>query len=180
EPTPTDRGRPVPSLTTPEPALTPPGPSSSPTGTTDDARSQAEVLDSLLDASAGSRKLLLRALQDAGNCINTVAAAQALDQVADERNTQLQQVRELRVTALRNGTQIQATLLEALTRSVEADRAFARWARGIRAEGCQQDGNYRDGVSASSAARAAKALFCSVWNPVAAGFGLPRRTLEEI
>jgi hypothetical protein len=84
------------------------------------------------------------------------------------------------VDLIHNGAQIRNTLVDALTYSVAADRAFGAWAEYIAAGNCGHDSNYRDASAASESATSAKRQFCQAWNPVAVSFGLSTRNEGEV
>jgi hypothetical protein len=145
-----------------------------------DGRTQAIGVDTLLNASTSSRTSLRAALADTDNCVNAASAAATLGRVTDERSGQLARARELPVDAMPGGGTIRALLVEALTHSVAADRAFTAWASTVAAGRCGHDANHAEAGRASTRATAAKRAFCAAWNPVAVGYGLPSRTEDEV
>ncbi|WP_203931636.1 hypothetical protein [Virgisporangium ochraceum] len=157
-----------------------PAPVPSTASPTTDGRTQAIGLDTLIAASSNSRTRLRTALADADRCVDAEAAADTLRQVTAERDGQLSRARELPVDAIPNGRTIRDHLVAALAHSVAADRAFTAWADNVASGRCGQDANYAEAGRASTAATAAKRSFCSAWNPVAVGFGLPTRTEDEV
>jgi hypothetical protein len=159
-------------MTTPRPT---PTPSPSP-----DGRTQAIGLDTLLNASSSSRTSLRAALSDADRCVDAASAADTLQRVTDERSGQLARARELPVDAIPGGANVRSLLVDALTYSVAADRAFTAWAANVAAGWCGHDAHYAEAGRASSSATAAKRAFCATWNPVASGYRLPTRTEDEV
>lgn len=153
---------------------------SAPKSPATDGRTQAIGLDTLLNASSNSRTNLRAALNDAERCVNAASAADTLRRVTDERSGQLARARELPVDAIAGGTAIRDRLVSALTHSVAADEAFTAWARNVATGRCGHDANYAEAGRASSAATTAKRAFCTAWNPVAAGYGLPTRVEAEV
>ncbi len=147
---------------------------------TTDGRTQAIGLDTLLNASSNSRTNLRAALNDAERCVNGASAAETLRRVTDERSGQLARARELPVDLIAGGAAIRIQLVAALTHSVAADEAFTAWARNVAAGRCGHDANYAEAGRASAAATTAKRAFCTAWNPVAAGYGLPTRVEADV
>jgi hypothetical protein len=170
------RGYGAPATRSPTPI---PTPTSTPTPPPD-GRTQAIGVDTLLNASGDSRTSLRAALADAERCVNAAGAAATLQRVTDERSGQLDRARELPVDSIAGGAAIRNRLVEALTHSVAADRAFTAWASNVAAGRCGHDANYSEAGRASSSATAAKRAFCAAWNPVAVGYGLPTRAEADV
>jgi hypothetical protein len=145
-----------------------------------DARDQAVTIDGILAWSARSRSDLNNvALPDLHACRNIVSATDTLRSVTDGRARQLDAVQHVDVSALSNGMSIRDALTRALTYSLDADRAFVRWAEQMP-PGCGYDSNYDDAARYSDAATLAKAEFVALWNPVARMYGLPPRAHSEV
>src|SRR5262249_8196292 len=157
-------------------------PVTSPAQTTDAgaARGQADQVEALLNSSGSSRASLAGALTAADDCTNLSSAVDVLDRVAQDRAAQLAQARRLRVDDLPGGPALLESLVEALTHSLDADRAYAAWIRDELAGGCGTDSNHDAGNTASAAATVAKQQFVRLWNPIAAGYGLRLRQEGDI
>jgi len=71
-----------------------------------------------------------------------------------------------------------------LKASDQADQDFVRWMHDIEGSSCpyvsSSDSNYQGATSASAQADGAKQALLSLWNPVAAQFGLTQYTAGQI
>jgi hypothetical protein len=143
-----------------------------------DARAQAVAVDEIISGSARSKTALGTALADV--CADPAGSLATLRAVEGGRASQLAAAQQLRVDGLTNGDRIRSTLIAALAHSIDADRAFERWASAVMQSGCGQDANYQNGMQASQLAQDAKRAFVTAWNPVAVQFGLPVRTQQSI
>jgi hypothetical protein len=144
---------------------------------------QAEALDSLLTESGGTRSGLGPALERLRACTGTSAALATVRQVTDTRREQVSRLEGLAVGALDDGPALKERLSEALAASLSADERFLAWATGQDGdcrEGSTEGADYRDGLSFSEKATAAKRRFLALWNPLAARYGLPERAEHEI
>ncbi|MBG0815985.1 hypothetical protein [Planomonospora sp. ID82291] len=149
----------------------------------DAGREQAEALDSLLAESGGTRSGLGPALERLRACTGTSAALATVRQVTDTRRDQVSRLDGLPVDALDGGAALKERLAEALGASLSADERFLAWATGQDGdcrEGSTEGADYRDGLSFSEQATAAKKRFLTLWNPLAARYGLPERAEHEI
>ncbi|MFF5175214.1 hypothetical protein ACFY3U_21610 [Micromonospora sp. NPDC000089] len=156
---------------------------STPSGTEDSetrAREQAGAVDAVLAESAASRVHLGGAIADVGECRNLTASIAALHRVARERGAQRDRAAGLTVDALPDGAAMRSQLVAALDRSGAADEAYADWAQRSLDRACVQDANWTRGNDLSVQAQAAKTQFLARWNPTAARYGLPARTVREI
>lgn len=135
------------------------------------ADAQAATVDGILSWSGRTRSTLYAALDDLEACHGPAGATARLRTVAEGRSQQIAALRHLLVTALPNGESLRDTLVQALGYSFQADQAFIRW--GVAEEsGCGHDANYRQGMTYSRSATAAKKRFVAGWNTVAGDYGL--------
>jgi hypothetical protein len=146
--------------------------------TVDLARPQAVAVNAVLENSGGSRANFGVALQSV--CQSPGGSLATIQTVLAGRESQLARAEVLVVDALPNGAAIRSRLVEALTYSMNADRAYVAYARHVQVEGCWADDNLRDGDNISKDAQAAKDRFVELWNPVATTYGLPARTSSSI
>jgi hypothetical protein len=143
-------------------------------------RAQAVAIDSLLVSTVASRAALASALSALDACGDVNGALVAARRVTDQRVAQLDQAQRLRTDALANGEAIRNSLVESLSHSLDADRAYAAWAQNVVSVGCGRDANHDAGDAASQSAGVAKRTFVQLWNPVAVSFGLPVRTDADV
>ena len=103
-------------------------------------------------------------------------APQAFESAAGARQGLLSQL-----ASLPGRSALPRQMLQALTRawlaSVTADRDFARWAQDELTQGCTQndqaDPNFQAAAGPDNRATTGKKAFVSLWNPMAAQYGLP-------
>ncbi|MGW5154431.1 hypothetical protein ACWEPN_03005 [Nonomuraea wenchangensis] len=117
-------------------------------------------------------------------CSKTSAAIAAIEQVTKQRGEQADQAKSLDVSALPKGMALKDALVQALSNSYQADKAYLKWAKRYRPHGCSGktvgDADYDRGNAASEKATAAKTTFVRLWNPLAEQEGLPGRSKDEI
>ena len=165
----------------PNPDLTTSGDFAS-SGPTPAAHDQAVAIDGLLEEMASSRTKLGGAMQDAFRCDGLTAAVDALSQVRDERQEQLDKARALAVDALDEGAELRDTLVSAAEYSLRADEEFLAWAEtnegctGSTPKGEHFDRGQR--ISIDQAAPA-KQKFAQRWNPVAEQEGLSSWSADD-
>jgi hypothetical protein len=78
---------------------------------------------------------------------------------------------------------VKSKLMTALGSSLTADRDYLSWARQQLSGGCtptSQSSAYNAAFNASRRADAAKQAFVQVWNPVAARYGIERKSPRDI
>jgi hypothetical protein len=147
------------------------------------AHDQAVAIDGLLEEMASSRTKLGGAVADASRCDGLTAAVDALGQVRDERQEQLNKARALAVDALDEGVELRNALARAADYSLRADEEFLAWAEAN--EGCTgtntpKDGHFDRGEQISiDQAAPAKQEFADLWNPVAEQEGLSSRSGDD-
>jgi hypothetical protein len=145
----------------------------------DHAKDQAATINGILGWSGRSRAALFGALDDLGECRNIGGATGAVRNVAADRRQQIDALDNVDVSALPGGGSLRDTLVRALTSSLAADQAFARWGAAERST-CRRDGNYQAGASYSQNATALKSQFVNAWNPLARAYGLPEYREPQI
>lgn len=150
------------------------------------AKSQAQLMDELLDVSAGSRTKVAGAVADIERCRNVDAAIRTLDDAAEQRDQQIQKLDALKTDEIARGDELVEWLRKAWEASARADRSFADWGRE-NAEGECEDGDRakttgdkRDANKASGEATTAKTRAVTIWNEAAKAAGLQTRKATEI
>jgi len=145
---------------------------------------QATAIDTLLNASSASRQKLGPALTAVDGCGDVNSAITTLQQVTTERDGQVRQGQSLAVDQLNGGAQLKAALVQALTFSLQADQKFTAWAQAVAAAGCSghapHEDNYNAAQAASGSATTNKQQFVTLWNPVAATYGLQTRSESTV
>jgi hypothetical protein len=179
--------QPVPTTVTepdPEPEPTTP-PTTAPTTTSTpagDPRTQAAAIDAVLSDSVASRRKLNQAIEQVGGCDDLAGAVADIRAVGEERQSQMETVRNADLSALSGGEGLRSGLVTALQYAWEADQGFLAWAEPTLSGGCAaaDDAGYSRGRAASNSAGTAKRAFLSRWNPVAQANGLRTRSAEQI
>jgi hypothetical protein len=113
------------------------------------------------------------------------AATTSLSNAIATRQQVVHTLQTLPVAELPNGTAMSNALTTALNDSAAADQSFRSWLAGITAHGgctgqAPTDANYAAGERSSTSADQAKQTFASLWNPIAATYGLPKVTSTTI
>ncbi|MFB9964816.1 hypothetical protein [Sinosporangium siamense] len=154
------------------------------TTTTSTAREQALAINDILEQSKPSRGALRSALSEMLRCSNMGEAIVNIEHVTRQRGRQADEAEGLNVSALADGAELKDSLVQALSASYRADKAYLKWAKRYRSRACSGktvgDPNYDAGNAASAQATSAKSDFVALWNPVAEQEGLLRRTNDEI
>jgi hypothetical protein len=147
------------------------------------ASRRAAAVSSLLGASASTRRSLQGAVSDVRTCSRLANATSQIRAVARQRSTEYQRASALSLAGLAGGATAKSDLLAALRTSLDADRDYLTWARQQRTSGCTpaaQSGAYATAIRADQQAGTAKAAFVEAWNPIAARYGLPRKSPGDI
>ncbi|MEO3826921.1 hypothetical protein [Actinomadura sp. B10D3] len=134
-------------------------------GSKGDFDEQAKAVDKLLDEMGATRADLGRVV--VGGC-----SADGLQRILNARQGQLDRARNLQMSALDSGEQMQDALVRALEASTESNQRYLDGAPGCPSEGEVSDINQR--------ASDAKTEFIGYWAPVAEKAGLPARTESDI
>jgi hypothetical protein len=142
------------------------------------AHQQAVAVNAILNASGTSRGELGRALTAARKCNGLDAAIAGMQNVAQQREQQINQTKALKVDALANGTRMRSTLAKAINYSLEVDKAYLAWAQATQ-NGCKgrpkPNADSKRGAHLSAQASTAKQQFAALWAPVAQKANLPHR-----
>ena len=167
-------------------ATTPTVPASTSTTIKTLGQQQAQALNDLLTQSTANRSQVQSATTEIAVCGNLAQAQQTLQSSASSRQTLLNSLNELQISQLPNSSQLFAALSSAWTNSMNSDSSYAGWAQdeSNNINGCVQndtsDASYVQAQSTDAAATAAKQSFVTLWNPIAAQYGLPQLTASQI
>jgi len=169
-----------PTVSSPSPS-SPSAAASSPAPVT--ASEQAAALSALLTSSVATRTALHSAVTQVGGCTHLSGAVSQLQAVVNRRAGEYGRASALSTGALPGGAQVKSKLMTALGSSLTADRDYLSWARQQLSGGCtptSQSSAYNAAFNASRRADAAKQAFVQVWNPVAARYGIERKSPRDI
>lgn len=147
--------------------------------------SAASAIDSVLRQSGNARRTVVAATQSVSNCTAGPASElSAMQGAISSRESALQRLSSIAPTDLPDGATLVSDVNSALKASDQADQDFVRWMHDIEGSSCpyvsSSDSNYQGATSASAQADGAKQALLSLWNPVAAQFGLTQYTAGQI
>ena len=151
-------------------------PSSATATPSQSAQQAAASLAGLLAQSVTDRSSTVNAVNSVGQCGPTLSQdPQVLENAAAARQQLLSQLASLPGRSALSGQMLQA-LTGAWLASAAADRDFAQWAQDELSKGCTQndqaDPNFQAAAAPDAQATADKKAFVSLWNPMAAQYGL--------
>lgn len=163
-------GQRLPASTTATPA------SATATPSSQSAQQAAASLAGLLAQSATDRSSAVNAVNSVSQCGPTLSKdPQILETAAAARQRVLSQLGSLPGRSALPGQMLQV-LTGAWQASVTADRDFAQWAQDELSKGCTQndraDPNFQAAAAPDAQATTDKKAFVSLWNPIAAQYGL--------
>jgi hypothetical protein len=147
------------------------------------ASRQAAAVDTLLTTSAATRKSLVVAIRQAGNCVHLPRAVARIQRVVNQRSAEYNHALALSTAAMARGATVKSDLIAALRNSLGADRDYLTWARQQLNSGCtptSQSSAYQAALAADRQADSSKAAFVQVWNSLAARYGVRQKTPGEI
>jgi hypothetical protein len=146
------------------------------TSSSPSAQQAATSLAGLLAQSVTDRSSTVNAVNDVSQCGPTLSQdSQILEGAAAARQRLLSQLASLPGRSVLSGKMLQA-LTGAWLASATADRDFAQWAQDELSKGCTQndqaDPNFQAASAPDTQATTDKKAFVSLWNPIAAQYGL--------
>ncbi|KAB1988453.1 hypothetical protein [Streptomyces triticiradicis] len=160
--------------------------SSAPPGA-DPVKAQAVELDKLLADSANSRDSVIRAVANVKACNNLGQAAGDLRDAAKQRGELVTRLSGLAVDKLPNHEELTAALNSGWKASASADNHYAAWAdqvgngkKGCRKGQARTTGETQAGDRASGTASAQKGKAATLWNAIAAKYGLTQRARTQL
>ncbi|MEV5570998.1 hypothetical protein AB0L06_13195 [Spirillospora sp. NPDC052269] len=146
----------------------------------DDAtKQQADALNSILNASADTKRTLVKGLGQSRTCKDLPGALDSFREVAQRRQNQLKHTQALKVDKLDRGEKLRSSLHDSLQASLNVDNALLTWATQSQ-HGCKgkpkPDAGHAPGrADAERRATSSKKNFVELWNPVARKAGQPAR-----
>ncbi|MET9961894.1 hypothetical protein ABZ128_23055 [Streptomyces sp. NPDC006326] len=153
----------------------------------DPARSQAVQLDKLLADSNDSRAAVIRAVDDIKSCRNLGQAANDLRDAARQREQLVTRLQDLKIDQLPDNAKLAGSLTKAWQSSADADNSYAAWADDVSGDkkGCKDGqakstGNAAQGNKSSGEATKAKESAATLWNAIAAKYGLTKRDKSQL
>ena len=161
------------SSTSPSPSR-PASPSPSPS-----PRAQAAAISNLLTSGATSSTVLTDAADKVQACTSLPRSVHQIQQVRDQRRAEYNQAKILSTSALQNGAVLKSDLTKALFYSLTADSDYLAWAQQ-QESACQAGSQSGAALTADSQAVNYKTLFVSMWNPIAAQYGLPAASVSSM
>ena len=137
----------------------------------------AEGLAGLLAQSVKDRSSIVQAVSDVEKCgPNLNQDSQTFQTAATSRQNLLTQLANLSGSSALPSNML-AALTGAWQNSVKADQDFAQWSQDEVSHGCAQNDQSDPGAQAAvgpdNQATTDKQNFVSMWNPIAAKYGLP-------
>jgi len=176
------------SATAPQSATPTPPPSPTSAAPTPDTAAEQQELGAfvpVLASSVSARNEVVTEVSRLGACQGDPAVGIAdLDDAANSRHASASAITQWDVHAIPNGTVLKTDLVALLNSSATADEGYAQWMEDIQTGGCwvvaAADPGYQAGNTASQGATANKQAFLGLWNPLAAQFGLPTYTQDEL
>ncbi|MFD7258125.1 hypothetical protein [Streptomyces sp. NPDC059874] len=151
----------------------------------DAGRPQAVQLDKLLADSNDSRASVIKAVEDIKGCKNLDQAASDLRDAARQREELITRLQELKVDQLPDHARLTAALTKAWQSSADADNSYAAWADDVDDDKCKDgkaknSSNAADGNKSSGEATKAKEQAATLWNAIAAKYGLTKRDKSQL
>jgi len=158
--------------------------SGSPTATQVTEQQAAQNLGGMLSQSVSDRSAITQAVNDVQACGPSLKQdPQVFERAANSRRTLLADLADMS-----GASALPAPMLHDLTgawqASIAADNDFAQWANDEISNGCVQDDTSDPGSVAANGpdaqATTDKQAFVSVWNPMAAQYGLTTYTWNQL
>jgi hypothetical protein len=148
------------------------------------AQQAAASLGGLLAQSVTDRSSTVNAVNSVSQCGPTLSQdPQIFQSAAASRQRLLSQLASLPGRSELSGQMLQA-LTGAWLASATADRDFAQWAEDELSKGCTQndqaDPNFQAAAAPDAQATTDKQAFVSLWNPIAAQYGLTSYTWNQL
>jgi hypothetical protein len=149
------------------------------------ARSQAAAVNHLLMISQESRSRWNSSVlvSNVGQCINIASDVRQIQQIANQRSSELSQVGALRTNRIPNGATLKSQLMSALQISLRIDNDYLRWAQEQQNSGCTAGTDstyYKQAAALNGQATSDKQIFVAAWNPIARQYGLTQFQAGDI
>jgi hypothetical protein len=143
------------------------------------AQTEASSVSTLLAASAFDRTAIVNAVDAVSSCGDVQSAESVLTTAAAGRQSLLNQLQDLDLSALQDSTDLTQDLTAAWNNSIASDQSYAAWANdelGNCTDHDFSDPNYQAAQTTDSASTQSKTEFAQLWNPIATTYGLPTVT----
>jgi hypothetical protein len=149
------------------------------------ARTQAAAVNHLLMISEQSRSRWNSSVlvSNVGECINIARDVSQIQQIADQRSSELSHAGALRTNRIPNGATLKSQLMRALKISLRIDNDYLRWAQEQQNSGCTVGTDstyYQQATALNGQATGDKQIFVGTWNPIAAQYGLTQFQAGDI
>jgi tRNA A-37 threonylcarbamoyl transferase component Bud32 len=149
------------------------------------ARSQAAAVNHLLMISQQSRSRWNSSVlvSNVRQCINIASDVRQIQQIANQRSSELSRVSALRTNRIPNGATLQSQLMTALKISLRIDNDYLRWAQEQQNSGCTVGTDstyYQQAAALNGQATSDKQIFVAAWNPIARQYGLTQFQAGDI
>jgi hypothetical protein len=150
----------------------------------DNAKDQVRYLTQILQKSMAGRANLQSAVDKVRACSDLAGALTSFNDVLANRQELLDALDSTPVDAVPNGSELVASLRNALQLSHDSDQVWLQWAQAEQANGCAEGENsalYRQVRAMNENVAAAKDAFLSSWNSqIASAYGAPEFKTSQI
>jgi Protein kinase domain len=149
------------------------------------ARSQARAMNNLLMTSEQSRQQwdANTLVTDTGNCVNINYDVSQIQDIANERASELSSASALQTNLISNGVLLKSQLIRALRISRRIDDDYLAWAQQQQSSGCSVgtgSSYYQQATALDNRATDDKQIFVDSWDPVASQYGLNQYQAGDI
>ena len=122
-------------------------------------------------------------VSNVGQCINIASDVRQIQQIANQRSSELSQATALQTDAIPNGGTLKSQLMRALRVSLTIDNGYLKWAQEQQNSGCTVGTDstyYQQATALNSQATDDKLKFVDTWNPIATQYGLTQFQAGDI
>lgn len=150
----------------------------------DNAKDQVRYLTQILEKSMAGRTSLQSAVDKVRDCSDLEGALTSFNDVLANRQELLDALESTPVDAVPNGSELVASLRNALQLSHDSDQVWLQWAQSEQANGCAEGVNsalYQQVRTMNENVATAKDAFLAIWNSqIAAAYGAPQFKTSQI
>ncbi len=146
-------------------------------------QSEAGAMNSLLMTSMQTRTQWQFTVDDVTNCVDINDDVTNIGDIANSRQSELNDAENLQVDKIPNGATIKSQLIAALRVSLDIDQNYLAWAQQQQNSNCTtgtNSSNYVTATNENPTATSDKDAFLSNWNPLAGSLGLQQFTDTQI
>jgi hypothetical protein len=148
------------------------------------ASEQAGAVAQVLVDSGRARSRVANAVRQVAACTDVRTAGADLRAGSAARRATVERAGALRTDLLPRGAELKAQIVVALAHDQRAGDAYATWAAAVELTGCRSAAMHgadrRAGDAESRAAIAAKKRVAELWKPLAAEYGQPAMSYQDI